>query len=190
MNELQNLADETLLALAADGNADAEEVLVSRFGRLVKIHARPLFLAGGDAEDLTQEGMLGLLTAIRSYSPEAGASFRTYAETCIRHRLLTAVKTASRQKHGPLNHAISFESSQFDEAQSSRSSRDLEEQILAKEQASEISFRFSHALSGFESQILRLFLEGFSYHEMAEHVGKPVKSVDNAIQRIRRKLVR
>jgi len=155
---------------------------------LVKINARPLFLAGGDSEDLTQEGMLGLLAAIRTFSPEVGVSFQTYAETCIRRRLLTAVKTASRQKHAPLNYAISFESSQFDETQASHISRDLEEQILAEEQFGELCFRFSHTLSGFENKILGLFLEGLSYGEMAERVGKSVKSVDNAIQRIRKKL--
>ena len=188
MDQYQQFSDEALVALVSQGEVEAEELLVWRFSRVVKQNARPLFLAGGDSEDLTQEGMLGLLAAIRSFSPDAGASFRTYAETCIRRRLLTAVKTAARQKHAPLNFAISFESSQFDETQMSHISRDLEEQVLAKEQVGDLCVRFSHILSGFENEILRLFLEGLSYQEMAEDVGKPVKSVDNAIQRIRKKL--
>jgi len=186
MEALISLEDETLQALAIHGNAEAEEVLVGRFVRLVKMRARPLFLAGGDSEDLTQEGLLGLLAAIRTYDPKAGASFRTYAETCIRRRLLTAIKTATRYKHSPLNQAISFESAELDESRVL--SRDLEEQILIEEQAEEILCRYTHVLSGFECEILTLFLEGLSYREMAERVRKPVKSVDNAVSRIRKKL--
>jgi len=188
MDELYCLQDEALQVLAVGGNTEAEEVLVGRFGRLVKMRARPLFLAGGDSEDLTQEGMLGLLAAIRSYSWDMDTSFRTYAEICIRRRLLTAVKTASRYKHSPLNQAVSLESRQFDETQIPSVTRDLEEQILAEEQAEEILDRYASLLSGFEREILALFLEGLSYREMAECVGKPVKSVDNAVSRIRKKL--
>ena len=188
MDELYQFNDEALQSLAAQGDARAEEVLVQRFGRLVKASARPLFLAGGDSEDLTQEGMLGLLSAIRTFSPDLGASFQTYAEVCIRRRLLSAIKTASRYKHAPLNYAVSFDASHFDETSPSYLLRDLEEQILSKEQADEMHRQFQHVLSGFEHDILRLFLEGQSYQEMAAHLGRPVKSVDNAVQRIRKKL--
>ena len=188
MDELYNLSDEALQNLVAGGNSQAEEVLVQRFGRLVKVNARPLFLAGGDSEDLTQEGMLGLLAAIRTFSPDLGASFQTYAEICIRRRLLSAIKTASRYKHGPLNQAISFDSSHFDEAETRYLLRDLEDQILSKEQADEMQRQFEHVLSGFEHEILRLFLDGLSYQEMASRIERPVKSVDNAVQRIRKKL--
>ena len=186
METLESLEDEALQALAIYGNVEAEEVLVGRFVRLVKMRARPLFLAGGDSEDLTQEGLLGLLAAIRTYDPYGGASFRTYAETCIRRRLLTAIKAAARSKHSPLNQAISFESAELHESRVL--SRDLEEQILTEEQAEETLCRYTHLLSGFECEILTLFLEGFSYREMAERVRKPVKSVDNAVSRIRKKL--
>ena len=186
METLESLEDEALQALAVHDNAVAEEILVGRFVRLVKMCARPLFLAGGDSEDLTQEGMLGLLAAIRTYDPNASASFRTYAETCIRRRLLTAIKTATRYKHLPLNQAISFEAAELHESRALF--RDLEEQILTEEQAEEILCRYTHLLSGFECEILTLFLEGFSYREMAERVRKPVKSVDNAVSRIRKKL--
>jgi len=186
MEMLESLEDEALQALAIQGNAEAEAVLVGRFVRLVKMCARPLFLAGGDSEDLMQEGFLGLLAAIRAYDAEVGASFRTYAETCIRRRLLTAIKAAARYKHSPLNQAISFESAKLEESQGL--SRDLEEQILTEEQAEEILCRYAHLLSGFECEILTLFLKGFSYREMAERVRRPVKSVDNAVSRIRKKL--
>ena len=190
MEELYNLTDEALQNLVAGGNTRAEEVLVKRFGRLVKAVARPLFLAGGDGEDLIQEGMTGLVAAIRTFSPDSGASFQTYAEVCIRRRLLSAVKTASRYKHGPLNTAISFDSSQLDEALSTTLLRDLEEQVLSREQTDEMHRQLGHVLSGFEHDILRLFLEGLSYQEMADKLGKSVKSVDNAVQRIRKKLAR
>lgn len=188
MEELDTLTDETLQALAQGGNAAAEEVLVGRFVRLVKMRARPLFLVGGDSEDLTQEGMLGLLAAIRTYNPNADVTFRAYAEICIRRRLLSAIKTATRYKHTPLNQAISLESAQFDETQLRSHSRDLEEQILTEEQTEEILCRYAPLLSGFECEILTLFLAGLSYREMAERVRKPVKSVDNAVSRIRKKL--
>ena len=190
MEELYNLTDEALQDLAARGDTRAEEVLVQRFGRLVKTVARPLFLTGGDSEDLTQEGMMGLLSAIRTFSPDFGASFQTYAEVCIRRRLLSAIKTASRYKHSPLNHAVSFDSSQFDETIAPYLLRDMEERILSKEQTDEMHRAFGSVLSGFEHDILRLFLEGLSYQEMAQKLGKSVKSVDNAVQRIRKKLAR
>jgi len=188
MNDVYHFSDEMLQSLAFAGNTQAEEVLVQRFSRLVKASARPLFLVGGDSEDLTQEGMMGLLAAIRTFSPNAGASFQTYAEICIRRRLLSAIKTASRYKHSPLNHAVSFDSSQFDETQTPYLLRDLEDQILSQEQADEMHRQLQHVLSGFEHEILRLFLAGLSYQEMARQVGRPVKSVDNAVQRIRKKL--
>ena len=190
MEQFCHLSDEALQALAVGGDTGAEEVLVKRLSRLVRARARPLFLTGGDSEDLTQEGMMGLLSAVRSFCPALGTSFQTYAETCIRHRLLTAIKSAARCKHGPLNDAISFESSHFDESQTQAalSLRTLEDQILAQERADEMWDRFSRVLSGFEHDVLKLFLEGHSYQEMAGRLGKSPKSVDNAVQRIRKKL--
>ena len=188
MEQFFHFDDEALQALAADGDAEAEEALVRRFSRLVRCRARPLFLAGGDSEDLTQEGMMGLLSAIRSFCPALGASFQTYAETCIRHRLITAVKSASRYKHSPLNEAVSFESSQFDESRAVFALCTPEEQVLAQERAGEMWEQFIRVLSAFEQDVLRLFLDGLSYQEMAECLGKSTKSVDNAVQRIRKKL--
>ena len=190
MEQFSHLGDTALQALAAEGNTAAEEALIWRFSHLVRRCARPLFLAGGDSEDLTQEGMMGLLSAVRSFRSELGVSFQTYAETCIRHRLLTAVKTASRYKHSPLNDALSFESSQFEEGRGRDVSdlRDMEERVLAQARADEMWNQFSAVLSSFEHRVLELFLTGLSYQEIAQRLGKSGKSIDNAVQRIRKKL--
>lgn len=107
MEQLNIISDETLHRLAISGNREAEEQLVERYSRLVRACARPYFLAGGDSEDLIQEGMLGLLSALREYSPDGGASFRTYAELCIRRRLYSAIKSAAGSRHAPLNNYVS-----------------------------------------------------------------------------------
>ena len=172
------------------GDPEAEEALVSEYARLVRICARPYFLAGGDSEDLIQEGMLGLLSAIRTFDSEKGVKFSTYAEFCIRRRIFSAIRSASGNKHTPLNSYISLESPQLDECntQSAYFLRDPEDFVIARESAGEVERLLYGALSRFESGVLELFLEGMSYKEMAVRLGKPVKSVDNAVQRIRRKL--
>ena len=187
---METLTDEALVSLGQTGSSDAIETLIARYLRFVKSLARPLFLIGGDAEDLTQEGMLGLLSAIRTYSPDGGASFHTYAETCIRRRLLNAIESAARFKHRPLNHALSLDHLQdgAQEQQAMFTARELEDALLAKEQISETFRQFSVVLSPFEHEVLRLFLEGFRYREIALRVKKTEKSVDNAIGRIRKKL--
>ena len=114
--DLRELEDEALCALAASGGREAEEALVVRYNRLVRMCARPCFLAGGDSEDLIQEGMLGLLSAIREYDPGKSAAFRTYAEICIKNRLFSAVKAAARNKHTPLNCSVSIETPLYDRA--------------------------------------------------------------------------
>lgn len=189
------LSDEQLQSLAAGGDRFAEDALAERYSRLVRICARPYFLAGGDSEDLTQEGMLGLLSAIREFDGnKSNASFKTYAELCIRRRLLSAIRSASRQKHIPLNEGVPFEDAYLDESQFSPVystqvfHRVPEEQVLARESADEFFQTYSRCLSKFENRILRLYLDGLSYRAIADTVSRPVKSVDNAVQRIRRKL--
>jgi len=168
----------------------AEETLVSEYAWLVRACARPYFLAGGDSEDLIQEGMLGLLSAIRTYDPDKGAKFSTYAEFCIRRRIYSAIKLASGNKHTPLNSYISLESSQLDEnsAPSAYFLRVPEDFVIAREQVGEVEKLLYGALSRFESGVLELYLEGISYKDMAIHLGKSDKSIDNAVQRIRKKL--
>ncbi len=184
--------DEELCAAAARKDPGAETELVQRYGRLVRACARPLFLAGGDSEDLIQEGMLGLLTAIRSFDPGRDASFRTYAEICIRSRLYTAIRAAQGGKHTPLNQSISFEPPLFDgtNAHLFSSVESPEDVIIGREELKERLDALKGQLSEFEAQILPPYLSGLSCGEIARRVGRPQKSVDNAIQRLRRKMAR
>lgn len=187
-----DLKDEALCLLAADGALWAEEELVSRYGRIVRMCARPLFLAGGDSEDLIQEGMLGLLAAIRRFDGGRDASFRTYAEICIRNRLRSAVKAARRVKHTPLNESVSFETPLFDGSSihlfpSEESPEDL---LISREEFKERLDSLRTRLSGFETEVLPHYLEGLTCGEIVQRVGRTPKSVDNAVQRIRQKLAR
>jgi RNA polymerase sporulation-specific sigma factor len=185
------LTDEQLQALAARRQSGAEEALAGRYVRLVRVCARPYFLAGGDSEDLIQEGMLGLLSAIREYDSSKGARFKTYAEVCINNRIQSAIRSALRKKHAPLNEGVSLDEVLSDESQSLGAQyfqRSPEEQVLARESEKEFMSVYSQCLSKLETQILGLYLDGLSYQEMAVATGRDVKAVDNAVQRIRRKL--
>lgn len=178
--------------MAAQGESRAEEELVVRYGRLVRACARPLFLAGGDSEDLIQEGMMGLLAAVRSFDGSRDTSFRTYVEVCIRNRLHTAVRAAQGGKHTPLNESVSFEPPLFDvaSAQLRTGAESPEDVIIGREELRERLSALRGSLSAFEAQILPPYLSGLSCGEIALQVGRPQKSVDNAIQRIRRKVAR
>ena len=187
--------DETLCLLAAEGDRIAEETLVMRYTRLVRACARPYFLAGGDSEDLIQEGMVGLLAAVREYNSDRGAAFRTYAEVCIRHRLVSVIKAATRDKHTPLNNSVPFNPPLFSGngghyayGVHAPASDDPEEILLDREAFQERIAALNGQLSRFEARILRLYLSGLSYSEIAAGVNRSPKSVDNAVQRIRRKL--
>ena len=175
-------SDEELCRLTASGDRDAEEVLVKRYLRMVRICARPYFLAGGDSEDLIQEATFGLLKAIREFAPGRDAKFKTFAEVCIRNRIRSAVATASRSKHAPLNDSVPFESPMLGIGASP------EELYISREEEAERLTKLDQKLSPLERKILELFLHGLSYREISEQVGRPAKSVDNAIQRIRRKV--
>ena len=186
-------SDEELQSLAKARVAGAEEALAERYARVVRMCARPYFLAGGDSEDLIQEGMLGLLSAIREYDETKGATFKTYAETCIHNRIRSAVRSANRMKNAPLNDGVSLEDVLSDESQSLGTNfytRSPEEQVLARETENEFISAYSRCLSKLEANILRLYLDGLSYNEMAAASGRDVKAVDNAVQRIRRKLAK
>ncbi len=194
MINYSELDDNRLQELAAVGDRQAEERLVVKYMRLVRRCSRPFFLVGGAPEDLIQEGMLGLLSAIRQYDPTQTAAFKTYAELCSKNRLLSAVKTDSRLKHNPLNDGVPLDSLLSEESQipllayTELFRRTPEEQVLARENKMELQQSFKRCLSPMERNVLRLYLDGLSYQEIAEQTGKPIKAVDNAIQRIRRKL--
>ena len=190
--ELQHLTDEELSLRAAQGDPRAEETLVGRYGRLVRACARPLFLAGGDSEDLFQEGMLGLLSAIRGFDASRDASFRTFAEICVRRRLYSAVRAAQGDKHSPLNHSVSFEPPLFDglNAYLQSSTASPEDVIIGREELRERIDALKGQLSELEGKILPPYLSGLSCTEIARRVGRSPKTVDNAVQRIRRKIAR
>ena len=184
----EELPDQDLQRMASQGDRAAEETLLLRYGRTVRACARPLFLAGGDSEDLTQEGFLGLLDAIREFRPDRDASFSTFAQVCIRNRLRSAVRSATREKHTALNTSLSWEQDRagFDLA----APPGPEELLIAQEDRAEGLRRLRRALSPLEREILQHYLNGLSYREIAQATHRSAKSVDNAVQRIRKKLAR
>lgn len=194
MMNYKSLADAELRNLSAEGDSEAEEELVLRYIKTVRICARPFFLAGGDSEDLIQEGMVGLLSAIRNFDDSRGSAFKTYAVRCIKNRIISAVKSSNSLKNTPLNNGVSLEYLLSDSPKSRAANfseafrRIPEEQVLARENKQELYSTFSGCLSEFESEVLCLYLDGLSYSEIAEQLDKDQKSVDNAVQRIRRKL--
>ena len=189
---------EIALVLAAQGGDErASRRLVERYKGFVRCKARSYFLAGGDKDDVIQEGMIGLYKAIRDYDYARQSSFRSFAELCVTRQLITAIKTATRQKHTPLNGYVSLSRSTSMEEEGERLLSDIlaakevcdpAEIVISAWERAYIRQGFAEALSPFESQVLRLYVEGRSYQEIAEHLGRHVKSVDNALQRIKRKV--
>ena len=195
MPEMGMQSDEELCLLAASGNRLAEEALVTRYNRLVRTCARPFFLAGGDSEDLTQEGMVGLITAVREYDARKEASFRTFAEICIRSRLYSVLRASARDKQQPLNQSLSLDDSHFDSnpltsGTNNLAQRNPEDFLIDREHTAALLSGVRKQLSEFEAKILGFYLDGLSCREIAKAVNKPPKSVDNAVQRIRRKVAR
>ena len=196
MNDNVAICDEELLKRIKNGDSSAEELLINGYLNTVRVCTRPFFLMGGDNEDLIQEGLLGLLSAIRNYDSSKEVAFDPYAVRCIKNNLISAVKTYSRKKHQPLNDGVSLEYILSEESkpnvqQEARSFRRIpEDLILARESEEEFYSTISRHLSDYENEILVLYLDGFSYASIAETLGKQIKSIDNAVQRIRRKLAR
>ena len=195
VSELERQPDGELCLLAAAGNRLAEETLVTRYNRLVRTCARPFFLAGGDSEDLTQEGMVGLITAVREYDAGKEASFRTFAEICIRSRLYSVLRAAARDKQQPLNQSLSLDDSHFDSnpltsGTNNLAQRNPEDFLIDREHTAALLSGVRKQLSEFEAKILGFYLDGLSCREIAKAVNMPPKSVDNAVQRIRRKVAR
>lgn len=195
ISTLSQLPDEALCALAAQGGRAAEETLVVRYYRLVRVCSRPFFLVGGDSEDLLQEGMVGLLAAVREYDPARGVRFRTYAEVCIKNRLISAIKAAAKGVCGHLNNYPPFETplysgndDHYAYSTDQNGPENPEDLLISREAYQERLKVFKGQLSGFEAKVLDLYLDGLSYSEIAAEIDKSPKSVDNAVQRIRRKL--
>ena len=196
MDNYSILSDEQLQKLSASGDPRAEELLVARFSALAESIAHSYHMAGGDSADLVQEGMFGLISAIREYQDTQGVSFRSYAQLCIRRRIFSAIRAAARMKHIPLNAGVSLEETPNAPVRDSNvrivseQRRTPEEQVLARESAKEFASTFSRYLSPFEQEVLQLYIDGYSYLAMSRELGRDVKAVDNAVQRIRRKLSR
>ena len=192
-DRLRLLSDEELCRLVSQEDRLAEELLVTRYSRLVRTCARPFFLIGGDSEDLTQEGMIGLMNAVREYDASKAASFRTFAETCIRNRLYSALRSAAGDKHLPLNQSVPldtpfFDSNSYTSGTNNLAERNPEDFLIEPEHAKSLLSGVRKQLSEFEAKILGYYLDGLSCREIAETVGRSPKSVDNAVQRIRRKM--
>jgi RNA polymerase sporulation-specific sigma factor len=194
---LTELDDDALAVRAQGGDSQAQTVLLERYRRLVRAKGRGFFLVGGDAEDVQQEALIGLYKAIRDYQVDRQASFRAFAELCITRQIITAIKTATRQKHQPLNRYVSITASRPDDEGGERSVDDLlderlvndpAELVVSNERVDSMRTAMAEMLSGLEVDVLQLYVDGKSYQEISEMLGRHVKSVDNALQRIKRKL--
>jgi len=192
----RNCDDEELICLACQGDLIAEETLINKYKKLVKIKARSYFLIGADTEDIIQEGMIGLYKAVRNYQFKKLSSFKAFAELCITRQIITAIKSATRQKHIPLNSYISLNRPIYNE-DSDRTLLDIVDNIcindpqdlfLNCEKLNNLKVRIKKILSDLERDVLESYLDAKSYQEIAVDLGRHVKSIDNALQRIKRKL--
>lgn len=190
------MMDEEIIEDAKTGNTKALEHLINKYRGFVRAKARTYFLIGADREDIIQEGMIGLYKAIRDYREDKLSSFRAFAELCITRQIITAIKTATRQKHIPLNSYVSLNKPVFDD-ESDRTLLDMisednisdpEELIINREELNGIETKMGEILSELEWEVLSLYLQGKSYQEIAEELKRHVKSIDNALQRVKRKL--
>jgi RNA polymerase sporulation-specific sigma factor len=190
-----DLSDEVLVRMFHEGDDEALDLLLERYRRFAKAKARGYFLAGGDADDITQEAMIGLFKAIRDFR-HGHSSFRAFAELCITRQVMTAVKLACRQKHLPLNRYVSLWGLRLSDDPSERLLEELFDQrvpdpadeVVSHEGQAALRAWLAALLSALEVDVLRLHLDGCSYQEISEHLGRQVKAVDNALQRIKRKL--
>jgi RNA polymerase sporulation-specific sigma factor len=196
-NARPELDDHYLVALAKEGKPDAYDAIVRRYRGFVRLKASSYFLLGGESDDLIQEGLLGLYKAVRDYRTDRESSFRNFAELCITRQIITAVKTATRNKHTPLNQYVSFSQSPaaagdsdstLDEVLPGPTAFDPVNQVIATEELESLVSCMSSVLSDLESRVLSLYLDGYSYEVIAEKLDCDTKTVDNALQRVKRKV--
>lgn len=190
------LEDEEIVEAVHNGDSEALDFLINKYRNFVRAKARSYFLIGADKEDIVQEGMIGLYKAIRDFKEDKLASFRAFAELCITRQIITAIKTATRQKHIPLNSYVSLDKPIYDE-ESDRTLMDVlsgakvmdpEVLFINQEEFDQIEIQMEELLSDLERKVLALYLEGQSYQEISEELNRHVKSIDNALQRVKRKL--
>lgn len=194
--EMEERLDEDIALEAKNGDVRAQEYLINKYKNFVKAKARSYFLIGADKEDIYQEGMIGLFKAIRDFRPDKLSSFKAFAELCITRQIITAIKTATRQKHIPLNTYISLNKPIYDD-ESDRTLLDIlstvkvsdpEELIISREEITKIEYEIEDSLSELELEVLNSYLQGKSYQEIACDLDRHSKSIDNALQRVKRKL--
>ena len=192
------LDDDKLVYLVHSGDSEALDFLIRKYRNFVRAKARSYFLIGADKEDIDQEGMIGLFKAIRDFNSEKPSSFKGFAELCITRQIITAIKTATRQKHIPLNSYVSLDMPIYDE-ESDRTLMDIisgtkvmnpEELYINQQEFDDIELKLDELLSDLERQVLALYLDGQTYQEISEELNKHLKSIDNALQRVKRKVER
>ena len=195
-SSFENKIDEEVVLEAKNGNVRAQEYLINKYENFVKSKAKSYFLIGADKEDIYQEGMIGLYKAIRDFRANKLSSFKAFAELCVTRQIITAIKTATRQKHIPLNTYISLNKPIYDE-ESDRTLLDIlseakvadpEELMISKEELNHIELEIGEVLSKLEMEVLMSYLDGKSYQEIACDLDRHAKSIDNALQRVKRKL--
>lgn len=192
----EQLGDEMIVELVHQGDSEALDYLIHKYKNFVRAKARSYFLVGADREDIVQEGMIGLYKAIRDFKEDKQSSFKAFAELCITRQMITAIKMATRQKHIPLNCYVSLDKPIYED-DSARTLMDVlsgtkitnpEELIINREEFNHIEEKMTELLSDLERKVLLLYLEGRSYQEISEELNRHVKSIDNALQRVKRKL--
>jgi RNA polymerase sporulation-specific sigma factor len=194
---LTSREDDELAVMAQAGDREAQQVLIERYRRFARAKGRGYFLVGGDGQDIEQEALIGLYKAIRDYQVDRLASFRAFAELCITRQIITAIKTATRQKHQPLNQYVSISGVRGGDDAGERSVEELlddhkvadpADQVVSGERMDAMRSAMNRMLSGLEVDVLRLYVSGKTYQEIGEELGRHVKSIDNALQRIKRKI--
>ena len=199
-SKYQNLADEQIIEQIKQGDEEALSYILEKYKNLVNIKVSKYFMIGAEKEDIAQEGMIGLFKAIKSYDSEKQNSFKSFANICIERQLITAIKSSNRQKHIPLNSYLSLNTAAYDNSEddsvelidtfNSNTIEDPLETIMKQEYYNEVETAVNKNLSKFEKQVLDRYLKGESYVKIAEKLDSPVKSIDNAIQRIRKKAIK
>ena len=196
--DYQNKSDEELIQIIKAGDKEALDFLMTKYKEIVNMKVSKYFLIGAEKEDIMQEGLIGLFKAVQSYNPEKQNSFKTFANMCIERQLITAIKSSNRQKHIPLNSYLSLNTAAYEEDEdttlfdtfNAHQTEDPLETITKKEYYKDVEEAINESLSDFEKQVLNRYMQGESYIQIAEKLDTPVKSIDNAIQRIRKKAIK
>ena len=197
-NNYQDMSDEDLINIIKSGDKSALDFLIGKYKELVNMKVSKFFMIGAEKEDIMQEGLIGLFKAVKNYNPEKQNSFKTFANLCIERQLITAIKSSNRQKHMPLNSYLSLNTTAYEDDEDSNlldvfdahQMEDPLDTITKKEYYQTVENAIDKSLSDFEKQVLNRYMQGESYIQIAEKLDAPVKSIDNAIQRIRKKAIK